>query len=98
MLQRRHFLPPKELYDAAGKVKEKGYSNWECFSPIPVHGLDAQMGYARSKVPRFTLAGGVTGFFTGMLIVWFMNEFDYPLIVGVSHISVPFIPFRFFMN
>ena len=92
------FSSAKELYDAAGKVKKKAILTGNAFLPIPVHGLDAQMGYARSKVPRFTLAGGVTGFFTGMLIVWFMNEFDYPLIVGVSHISVPSIPFRFFMN
>ena len=56
------FSSAKDLYDAAGKVKEKGYTKWECFSPIQVHGLGAQMGYPRSKVPCFTLAGGVTGF------------------------------------
>ena len=49
-----NFSSAKALYDAAGKVRAAGYSCWECFSPIPVHGLDAQMGYPRSKVPRFT--------------------------------------------
>ena len=50
------FSSAKDLFSAAGKVKEKGYTNWECFTPMPVHGLDGQMGYPRSKVPRFTLA------------------------------------------
>jgi len=90
------FSSAKDLYDAAGKVRQAGYTKWECFSPIPVHGLDAQMGYSRSKVPCFTLAGGVTGFFTGMLIVWFMNAFDYPLIVGGKPYFSPIYPFPVF--
>ena len=67
------FNSAKEIYDAAGKVREEGFKDWECYTPIPVHGLDAQMGVGRSNVPRFTLAGGITGFCTGMLLVWFMN-------------------------
>ena len=90
------FNSAKDIYDAAGKVREKGYKNWECYTPIPIHGLDAQMGYSRSKVPCFTLAGGITGFFTGMIIVWFMNAFDYPLIVGGKPYFSPIYPFPVF--
>ena len=94
------YLPPfnsaKDIFEAAGKVREKGYTNWECYTPIPIHGLDAQMGYSRSKVPCFTLAGGVTGFFTGMLIVWFMNSYDYPLIVGGKPYFSAIFPFPVF--
>ena len=59
------FNSAKDIYVAAGKIREEGYQNWECYTPIPVHGLDAQMGVGRSKVPCFTLLGGVTGFFYG---------------------------------
>ena len=90
------FNSAKDLYVAAGKIREDGYSKWECFTPIPVHGLDAQMGIGRSKVPVFTLIGGVTGFFTGMLIVWFMNSYDYPLIVGGKPYFSPIYPFPVF--
>ena len=90
------FNSAKDLYAAAGKIREDGYSKWECFTPIPVHGLDAQMGIGRSKVPVFTLIGGVTGFFTGMLIVWFMNSYDYPLIVGGKPYFSPIYPFPVF--
>ncbi len=90
------FNSTKELFDAAGKVREEGYKEWECYTPIPVHGLDAQMGVGRSKVPCFTLAGGVTGFCTGMLIVWYMNAFDYPLIVGGKPYFSMIYPFPVF--
>jgi len=87
------FNSAKEIYQAAGKVSEEGFSRWECYTPLAVHGLDAQMGYTRSKVPTFTLLGGVTGFVTGTLIVWYMNAFDYPLIVGGKPFFSPIFPF-----
>lgn len=90
------FNSAMEIYHAAGKVREAGYSDWECYTPMPVHGLDAQMGVGRSKVPCFTLAGGITGFCTGMLIVWYMNAFDYPLIVGGKPYFSPIYPFPVF--
>ena len=70
------------LYQAAKTVREAGYARWDCYTPFPVHGLDAAMGIKRSKVGAFTLLGGTTGFSTGWLIAWFMGEFNYPLIVG----------------
>ncbi len=97
------FNSAKDIYEAAAKVRDEGYTRWECYTPIPVHGLDAQMyglddqGYpVRSKVPVFTLIGGATGFFTGMLIVWYMNAFDYPLIVGGKPFFSPIYPFPVF--
>jgi hypothetical protein len=90
------FNSAKDLFDAAGKVREEGYKEWECYTPIPVHGLDAQMGVGRSKVPCFTLAGGITGFCTGMLIVWYMNAYDYPLIVGGKPYFSMIYPFPVF--
>ena len=51
------------------------------------------MGLKRSKVPVFTLIGGVIGFCTGMLIAWFMGQYDYPLIVGGKPYFSPIFPF-----
>lgn len=70
------------IYKAAKKVKEAGFQKWDVHTPFPIHGMDEAMGIKRSKVPRFTLVGGVTGFCTGMLMVWFMGAYDYALIVG----------------
>ena len=76
------FDEPRDLLEAAHKVRDAGFEKWDCYSPFPLHGLDGAMGLKRSKVPVFTLVGGTIGFFTGWLIAWFMGFYDYPLIVG----------------
>jgi hypothetical protein len=81
------------IYHAAASVREAGYTRWDVLTPFPVHGLDGVMGLKRSKVPVFTLIGGVIGFCTGMLIAWFMGQYDYPLIVGGKPYFSPIFPF-----
>ena len=81
------------IYQAARSVREAGYRRWDVFTPFPVHGMDGAMGLKRSQVPIFTLLGGAIGFFTGMFMVWFMGEFDYPLIVGGKPFFSPIFPF-----
>ena len=81
------------IFHAAEKVRDAGFEYWDAYTPIPEHGLEKAMGLSRSKVPCFTLAGGLTGFTTGLLIVWFMNMFDYPLIVGGKPFFSPVFPF-----
>lgn len=82
-----------DLMHAAEQVRDAGYKFWDCITPFPVHGLDKAMGVKRSHVPRFSLAGGITGFCTGMSMIWFMNAFDYPLIVGGKPYFSPMFAF-----
>ena len=60
------FETTPDLYHAAEQVRDAGYRNWDCITPFPVHGLDKAMGLKRSIVPRISLAGGITGFITGI--------------------------------
>jgi hypothetical protein len=87
------FETPGALMHAAEQVRDAGYKFWDCITPFPVHGLDAAMGIKRSKVPRFSLAGGITGFCTGMSLIWFTNAWDYPLIVGGKPYFSPMFAF-----
>ena len=82
-----------DVMRAAAKVRDAGYQNWDVITPFPVHGMDGAMGLKRSRVPRFTLAGGITGFTTGMLMVAYMNMVDYPLIVGGKPLFSPVFAF-----
>ncbi|MBA3848763.1 MAG: DUF3341 domain-containing protein [Opitutus sp.] len=82
-----------EIYQACEKVRDAGFSQWDALTPFPVHGLDAAMGIRRSKVPRVSLAGGITGFFTGMTLIWFTGAFDYRLIVGGKPYFSPMFAF-----
>ena len=81
------------VYHAAEKVRDAGYKFWDCITPFPIHGLDRAMGVKRSIVPRFSLAGGIIGFLTGMSMIWYMNAFDYPLVVGGKPYFSPMFAF-----
>ena len=81
------------FFHAAEKVRDAGYKKWDTYSSFPVHGMPAAQGQPRSKVPVFTFCGGLTGFTLGTSIVWYMNMFDYPLIVGGKPFFSPVFPF-----
>jgi hypothetical protein len=87
------FDTPGALMHAAEEVRNAGYKNWDCITPFPVHGIDRAMGVGRSKVPRISLAGGITGFCTGMSMIWFMDAFDYPVTVGGKPFFSPLFAF-----
>jgi hypothetical protein len=82
-----------EVYHACEQVRDAGYSRWDALTPFPIHGLDYAMGLRRSKVPRFSLAGGITGFCTGMSFIWWANAFEYPLVVGGKPYFSPMFAF-----
>jgi hypothetical protein len=81
------------IYHAAEQVRDAGYKNWDCITPLPVHGLDKAMGLKRSIVPRISLAGGITGFCTGMSLIWWTDGFDYKLVVGGKPLFSPMFAF-----
>ena len=81
------------VYHAAQQVRDAGYRNWDCISPMPIHGMDKAMGLRRSIVPRISLAGGITGFCTGMSLIWFADGFIYPLVVGGKPFFSPMFAF-----
>ena len=74
-------------------MRDAGYKHWDCITPLPIHGLDKAMGQKRSIVPRISLCGGITGFCTGMSMIWYMNGFDYRLTVGGKPFFSPLFAF-----
>ncbi len=87
------FETASDIYEAAKKVRDAGFKFWDCITPCPVHGLDGAMGVRRSKVPRFSLIGGILGFTTGMSMIWFTGAQDYQLIVGGKPLFSPMFAF-----
>jgi hypothetical protein len=84
------FETPAAAIHAAEKVRDAGFRKWDVFTPFPVHGMDRAMGLRNSRVGWFAFAGGVTGYTTGMLLIWFCNALDYPLLVGGKPMFSPF--------
>ena len=87
------FETPAGVMHAAEKVRDTGFRQWDVFTPYPVHGMDRAMGLKNSKVGWFSFLGGVTGYTTGMLLIWFTNAFDYPILVGGKPMFSPFSAF-----
>ena len=87
------FDTPGAVMHAAERVRDAGYTKWDVVTPFPIHGLDSAMGLKRSNVPRFTLAGGITGFTAGMSMIWWMGAVDYGLVVGGKPMFSPIFAF-----
>ncbi len=78
------------LCNAADKVRDAGYTKWDCHTPFPVHGLDDLMGIRFTKLPWVVLIMGLTGCSLAVLMQWWMNAVDYPYdISGKPQWSLP---------
>jgi ActD protein len=76
------FESPQALAQAAERVREAGYTRWDCYSPFPVHGLERAMGLKDTRLPWIVLGGGVVGAVGALLLQWWTNGVDYPFVIG----------------
>ena len=79
-----------DVLHAAEKVRDAGFRNWDVYMPFPIHGMDKAMGLKNSKVGWFSFLGGVTGYTTGMVMIWWMNAVDYRILVGGKPMFSPY--------
>ena len=84
------YTTPADAMHAAEKVRDAGFRKWDVFTPFPVHGMDKAMGLKNSRVGWFSFIGGVTGYTTGMLMIWWMNAVDYKVLIGGKPMFSPF--------
>lgn len=84
------FDKPADVMHAAEKVRDAGYKVWDVHTPYPIHGMDEAMGLKNSKVGWFSFIGGVTGYTSGMLLIWWTNAVDYQVMIGGKPMFSPF--------
>jgi hypothetical protein len=70
------------VVDAAGEVRNAGFTRWDVHSPFPIHGIDPVMGIRPTVLPWLVLGGGLFGLFGGMWLQWYTNAYDYPILVS----------------
>jgi mono/diheme cytochrome c family protein len=84
------FDTPGALIAAATKVRDAGYSKWDCYSPFPVHGIDPAMGIRPTILPLLVFLAGLGGLGGGLLLQWWANSWEWPWIVsGKPFFSLP---------
>jgi hypothetical protein len=70
------------VVEAAGKVRRAGFARWDVHSPFPIHGIDPVMGIRPTILPWIVLGGGLTGLVGGLVLQWYCNAYDYPIIIS----------------
>ena len=78
------------LKAAAVGVRDQRFTLWDAHSPFPIHGMQRAMGMRPTPLPWLVLGAGVTGGLVALLMQWWMNAVDYPLIIsGKPLFSLP---------
>lgn len=72
---------PDALVDAAKAARAEGFTELECYSPMPIHGLTDVLGY-KNRLPLLVLMGGITGMFVGFGLAYWVSAIQYPLNIG----------------
>jgi Alternative complex III, ActD subunit len=96
------FETPKQVLEAARKMREAGYKDIDAYSPYPLEGLSEALGLGRkeNRVPLITLIGGLFGGLGGFFFQYWANVYSFPEnIGGRPYNSWPaFIPVTFEMT
>ncbi len=71
-----------ELIKAAKKMRDSGYSKYDCHSPFPVHGMDKAMGLGRSKLGWVIGAAAIIGTSGALALQWWTSTINYPLVIS----------------
>ncbi|KYG75513.1 DUF3341 domain-containing protein [Roseivirga echinicomitans] len=85
------------LLSAVRKVRGAGVKIDEVYSPFPVHGLDDELGYKRSRLPIAAFMFGILGTSLALTMQYWMLGVDWPMIIGGKDFTpLPdFIPVTF---
>jgi len=91
------FDGPESLKAAARVLRDHGFKHWDAHSPFPIHGIERAMGVRPTLLPWIVLAAAVTGIAAALLMQWWMNAIDYPMVIsGKPYLSLPtYIPIIF---
>ncbi|PIQ47950.1 MAG: quinol:cytochrome C oxidoreductase [Cytophagales bacterium CG12_big_fil_rev_8_21_14_0_65_40_12] len=70
------------LLKAVRTVRGAGVKIDEVYSPFPVHGLDEELGYKRSRLPIAAFMFGALGTSLALTMQYWMLGVDWPMIIG----------------
>jgi hypothetical protein len=76
------FDSPEALLKATDRLRERGFTNLDAFTPFPVEGLAERLGYRGSPVGWIVLGGGLFGFAATFALEAWSVLVNYPIDVG----------------
>ena len=76
------FNSATHLLKGAKETTRAGYTNFETYSPFPIHGMDKAMNLGQSHLGWLALIGGLLGCATGVLLQEWAAQVAYPLVIS----------------
>jgi len=76
------FETPDEYIQALKKVRAAGYTKFDGYSPLPVHGATEAMDLPRNPVSFMVLCGGLAGLVGGAALATWVSMIAYPVNIG----------------
>ena len=76
------FGDPPAMLAAVRRLREQGFAQLDTFAPYEVAGGDDALGLPRPKLLRWMLGPGLAAGAAAYALQWFLNGWQYPLIVG----------------
>jgi hypothetical protein len=70
------------VLSAIPKLREKKFKVTDVISPFPIHGLDPVLGLKRTRISIAAFMYGITGTSLALLMMWYMNIWDWPMDIG----------------
>lgn len=76
------FDNPADLLQAAEKLRDSQFQQFDCHSPFPIHGMDRAMGEKRSPLGWIVAVVAFIGLGAGFALEWWTSTIDYPLVIS----------------
>jgi ActD protein len=91
------FDNPTDLIDAVRRARQQGYRRMDAYSPMPIEGLDEEIGHHRTYLPFLVLVGGIFGAIGGFSLLYWIAVINYPMNIGGKPLNSwpAFIPITF---
>ena len=86
------FNTPADCLHAAEALRDAGYKDFDAHTPFPVHGMDAAMGMADSKLGLIVFPIGILGTTLAFAMMHWMNNIDCRIIIGGKPASIASLP------
>lgn len=76
------FADPDELMNGIDRLQQNNVSIYDCYTPMPIHGIEAKLGVKPSRLPIAAFCFGALGTTLGISLLYYTMVSDWPMNVG----------------
>ncbi|WP_418359397.1 DUF3341 domain-containing protein [Sphingobacterium detergens] len=91
------FADPDDMMHGIDKLQANNIGIYDCFTPMPIHGIEAKLGVRPSRLPIAAFCFGALGTTLGFSLLYYTMVYDWPMnIGGKPSFAMPnFVPVTF---